>query len=165
VTLNVSSETEELEKALKQLGIEVKGLMRRLVRALATVAKKQVKRNMGAFLNMNHLVQSSNFSMYRGKGNLRDAVYGFARSATHAVTSSGQMYKAEALEAGADLKPKKAKYLSFQGEDGWVKSKHLVIPPKRWFSRSLVGLEDSQDYKETPEKMIGKAIKKAGLGR
>lgn len=149
---------------LEALGVQVKGMMRKMLRALATVAKKRVKKRMGNYLHLNRLMQSSDFSIFKGKGSLRDAVYGFARTGEHAVVASGQMYKAEALEDGADLRPKKRKYLSFQGEDGWVRSKHLVIPPKRWFTRSIDGFEEDPDYQGTIDKVTGKAIHLAGLG-
>lgn len=149
---------------LDALGIETKGMMRKMLRALATVTKKRVKKGMGSYLQLGHLVNSTDFSLYKGKGSLKDSVYGFARSGSHAVVASGQMFKAEALEHGATLVPRKRAFLSFQTEDGWVRAKSLTIPPKRWFSRSVEGFEDDPEYSGTIQNCVDKAIRNAGMG-
>lgn len=161
---DIRLDVKEVEDALDQLHIDMRGKMaKKLLRALATIAKKRVRRRMGAYLNLNHLVGSLDFRAY-GES-LQKAVYGFARSPGHAVVSSGQMYKAEALEHGAVIHPVKRRYLYFRTEEGAVRARKVVIPAKRWFTRSLDGFESDPDYQGTIDKVLGKAIKDAGLGR
>ena len=154
-------------KSLDALSLDLARIGKKILRALATITKKRVKKRMGAYLNIGHLMSSSDFSIFKGKGNLRDAVYGCARSNTHAVVSSGQMFKAEALEHGALILPKKGKFLTFQADtnSGWVRTRSVHLPAKRWFTRSVEGFESDPDYQLTIDKVIGKAIHLAGLGR
>jgi hypothetical protein len=171
IKLDVKTEVAEVRAGLAKLGAEVGGIDRKILRALATVGKKRVKARMGSFLRLGHnsgTLATGSKGKRLAKGDtgegLRGAVYGFARSRTHAVIASGQVFKAESLERGATIRATGAKMLSFRGDDGsWHRGKQFAIPPKRWFSRSVAGLEDDPDYKETPDKVLGKCIKKAGL--
>jgi hypothetical protein len=161
----MKAEIAQAELSLKQLGIEVggPGVGKKILRALATAGKKWVKRRMGNYLHLNRTMQSSDFAVQRG---LKEAVYGFARSDTSAVVASGMGYIAEPLERGAVIRASKKKFISFRGDDGnWHRAKQITLPAKRWFTQSIAGFEGSSEYMPTVEKVIGKAIKKAGMSK
>lgn len=149
IQLDIRADVAAVTKTLDALKIEVRGMARKLLRALATIAKKRVRKRMGHVLHIR-------------TGALQAATYGFARSPSHAVVAGGRRWQAEALERGAIIKPNKRKALSFMGDDGTMKRmKSVVIPPKHWFSLSLAGFEEDPDYRQTIDKVLGKAIKKA----
>jgi len=108
IKIDVKAEVADARAGLERLDIETRGIGRKILRALATVAKKRVKKRMSTFLRLGHTVGTlptgpKGGSLKKGDlgGGLRDAVYGFARSPTHAVVASGQVYKAESRERGA----------------------------------------------------------------
>jgi hypothetical protein len=89
-------------------------------------------------------------------------VYGFVRSRTHAAVSTSRGWKAETLERGGVLVPRKRKYLTFRTDSGgWVKVKQVTIPALHWFAKSIAGFEDSVAYGAVVEKEIDKAIKRS----
>jgi hypothetical protein len=163
IKMDIKADVQEAAAALQALGVAVggPGIGKKILRALATAGKKWVKKRMGGFLHLNRMMNSSDFSLREG---LKEAVYGFARSDTHSVVASGMGYRAEILERGGTIKAKKGKYLTFRGDDEeWHRMKSVTIPPKKWFSKSIAGFEESSEYLPTVDKVIGKAIKKAGL--
>jgi hypothetical protein len=153
IKMDIKADVQEAAAALQALGVAVggPGIGKKILRALATAGKKWIKKRMDGFMHMR-------------SGELKKAVYGFTRSDTHAVVASGRGYYAEILERGGTIKAKKGKYLTFRGDDGeWHRMKSVAIPPKKWFSKSIAGFEESSEYLPTVDKVIGKAIKKAGL--
>lgn len=148
IKIDVKADVQEVQDGLKELGLELRGIGRKILRALATLTKKQVKRRMGLYLK-------------ERTGQLKAAVYGFARSPEHAVVATGRGYVAETLERGAVIGPSKQKTLSFYGDSGWRRMHSVTIPAKRWFSQSSAGFEDNPEYQSTIDKVVGKAIKKA----
>jgi hypothetical protein len=149
IQLDIRADVAGATASLKALDIEVKRMAQKLLRALATIAKKRIKKRMAGYLHTR-------------TGELQKAVYGFSRSPSHAVVSAGQRWKAEALEKGATIVPRKRQYLAFLGDDGVHRRlPQVVIPPKRWFTGSLEGFEGDPDYQATIDKVLGKAIKKA----
>ena len=151
ISLDIRSEAGEVAAAMKELGVAMPVAVKRLLRALATAAKKRVKRNMGKYL-------------HNRTGDLKAAIYGFRRSEGHAVVAAGQVFRSEILERGGVIKPKKGKYLTFRGDDGsWHKAKMVTIPARRFFSRSIDGFESDPEFLGTADKIIAKEIRKAGL--
>lgn len=177
IKVDVKADIQEVETGLKELGLELRGIGRKILRALATLTKKRVKKRMGLYLNRRtygfSLTGSLGGKLKAGDygGGLFESVYGFARSAEHAVVSSGKRWQAEALERGADLKPTKSLVFSnnkfnkgmlyFMGDSGFKKMHEVEIPAKKWFSRSVEGFENDPEYQSTIDKTVGKAIKKA----
>lgn len=168
IHVSVKAEVQEVVNGLEELGLELRGISRKILRALATLTKKRVKKRMGHFIRR----RTYGFTQTGLKGgalqggdvggSLHDAVYGFARSPTHAVVSSGMKWQAEILERGGTIVPKKAKFLEFFGSDGSYKRlKSVRIPAFRWFSRSSEGFESDPEYQSTIDKVVGKAIQKA----
>ena len=148
ITIDVKADIQEVQTGLKELGLELRGIGRKILRALATMTKKRIKKRMGLYIR-------------ERTGQLKGAVYGFARSPEHAVVATGRGYVAETLERGEEIKPKKAGMLSFYGNSGWRRMHSVTIPARRWFQQSSAGFEDDPEYQSTMDKVVGKAIKKA----
>ena len=136
--------------ALTRLGKDLNAAMKPILAALATAGKKMVQRNMGAYLGSR-------------TGWLRRHVYGIRRSDKHYVVAAPR-HIAEPLERGAIIKPRYKKVLYIGGRQGDVSAlaKTVTIPAKKWFSRSVAGFEDSQEYKNAVDKGIQRAIKRYG---
>lgn len=148
IHVSVKAEVQEVVKGLEELGLELRGISRKILRALATLTKKRVKKRMGAFVRDR-------------TGMLRANVYGRARSATHAVVAAGYPRVSETLERGGTIVPRKGKYLTFLTDSGWKRMHSVTIPPKRFFSQSAAGFESDPEYQSTIDKVVGKAIQKA----
>jgi hypothetical protein len=81
IQLDIRADVAGATASLKALDIEVKRMAQKLLRALATIAKKRIKKRMAGYLHTR-------------TGELQKAVYGFSRSPSHAVVSAGQRWKA-----------------------------------------------------------------------
>lgn len=135
--------------ALLRLGKELKDAIRPILASLASAGKRQVQRNMIAYLG-------------RRTGWLRKHVYGVRRSDSLYVVAAPR-HIAEPLERGATIVPKKGKYLTFKLPDGsWIKAKSVTIPARHWFTKSIAGFEDSPEYITAIDKGIAKAVRKFG---
>lgn len=168
IKLDAKAEVTEAKLGLEALGLEIAGIGRKILRALATIGKKRVKARMFNFIH----ARTFDFSLTRSKsgkigvksqeGGLQAAVYGFARTKTLGVVASGLGFYAEILERGGTIRPKKGKFLTFRGDDGdWHRMPSVTIPAKHWFSKSIEGLEEAPEYQSTIDKVLGKAIQKA----
>ncbi len=168
IAVSIKTEVAEVKAGLEEIGLETKWIGKKILRALATLTKKRVKKRMGQYIRRRtygFTATGARGGALQGGdlgGSLYDAVYGFARSHTHAVVASGMKWQAEILERGGTIVPKKAKFLEFFGSDGnYKRVKSVTIPAFRWFTRSAEGFENDPDYQLTIDKIVGKMIKKA----
>lgn len=148
IHVSIKAEVEEVTQGLEALGLELKNISRKILRALATLTKKRIKKRMNSFVKDR-------------SGMLRANIYGRTRSAAHAVVAAGYPRVSETLERGGTISPRKGKFLSFRTDSGWKRVRSVTIPPKHFFSLSAVGFEADPEYQSTIDKTVGKAIQKA----
>ena len=149
IHLDIKTEKAGAVAALDRLGIESKWLGRNILSGFATLGRKWVRGRMGSFLHVR-------------TGDLKAHVYGKVRDNNRAVIATGRGYRAEILERGGVIRPKKGKYLTFRSDSGgWIKARTVTIPAKRWFTKSIEGLESSPEYGAVIDKQLEKAIARA----
>lgn len=149
IKLDVKLEKEGAVATLDRLGIESKWLGRNILNGFASLGRKWVRGKMGAFLHTR-------------TGDLKAHVYGKVRENNRAVVSTSRGYRAEILERGGTIAAKKSAFLTFRTDaGGWVKVKKVTIPAKRWFTKSIEGLESSPEYAAVIDKQLEKAIARA----
>lgn len=148
IAVSIKTEVAEVKAGLEEIGLETKWIGKKILRALATLTKKRVKKRMGVYVR-------------ERTGMLKANIYGLARSPTHAVVAAGYARVSEPLERGATIVPKKGNFLTFRGDGGWVRVRSVTIPATRFFTRSVDGFESDPEYQLTIDKIVGKMIKKA----
>ena len=148
IAVDIKPQVAEVKAGLEAIGVESKWIGKKILRALATITKKQIKRRMGVYVR-------------ERTGMLKANIYGMARSPTHAVVAAAYARVAEPLERGATILPKKGNHLTFRGDGGWVRAKSVTIPATRFFTRSAEGFEAGPEYQSTIDKIVGKVIQKA----
>ncbi|MGD9938616.1 MAG: hypothetical protein AB7T74_02320 [Clostridia bacterium] len=148
IQINIDADFTEARQRLRRLSdVEIGTAMKGVLQTLATAGRNWVRRRMAGITTRT--------------GWLKKHVYGFRRSDTHMVVAA-PAFKAEPLERGATIRPRKKKYLAIGGNRGDISAfaKQVVIPPKRWFSQSIAGFEGSPEYNKAIDKGLDKAMKK-----
>lgn len=149
VSISAKADIADAKHGLESLGSELAVADRYILRSLGLAAKKWVKKRIYSFLNKR-----------TGK---TVSIYANVRKGTIAVVSANPVRIAETLESGATIKPRKHAFLTFRGDEHWVRARQINIPAKHFFSRAEAGFEGSSEYAQAINVGLSRAIKRAGM--
>lgn len=160
VAISLKKELKEVEAYLGTLGVESKGLVKKVMAGLTSKMLSKVRKS-----------YKSTFESASKKGILYPQIVRSTKKkgiGFIGVVSRFQ-YIAKTHEWGRTIFSKKKKTMRFPIAGKWVNIKSMVIKPKHWFFSAVTTYVQGQmakDMQVIADKMVQKAIKKAeGSGR
>lgn len=158
----------EVKNSLQQLGVQTKYLSKTIARYVGYAVKKWIVKRMGGFFKSSQkgtaLTGAKGGKLREGdtgKG-LKGSLY-FKPRQQGGVVTTALGYYGEILEKGGTINAKGDGYLTFRGQNGWVKKHSVTIPAKKWFSGASSGFDGSPQQRLAIEGPLATAIKRAGL--
>lgn len=155
---SVEEDFSIIKKQLNEVGLEknINRIQKTILRRLGSKSRTKVRQSL-----------RSNFK--RRTGSLSKSIgYKITRNNTAIISPKDgkNMMKANVLEKGAFIRPKKGNYLTFQINGKWIRKRSITIEGRNWFhsavDKFMKSSESQKLIEDTLYKEVDKIWKKAG---
>ena len=151
LSLSLQHQKDEINEYTRKLGYFFPNLQRKLLGAIATKIFGSVKKS------LKKKVKSRTGGLASGLFKKNYATYS-------RVTFNGkQIGKANALESGTHILPKKRKVLTFKIDGRILRAKEVRVLPRKFFQEGTDNFINSPEMKKTLDKTVSDLIKKENL--
>lgn len=148
VNVDIRCDIQEVHSALKELGINLKNINRKILKRVTIKARSKARKA---------------FTLNSKTGELKKSIYSSSRRNDVGFVGmmSKKLYRFIPHEYGATLVPKKEKYLKFQINGEWKSVKSVHIPARPFLVGAIQGYVESNEFNDDIQIVLDREVNKA----